>query len=237
MSSELPNLDKRSRLIITEESLLESPPATHAVAPAAVMPPAPPPPVAPPPSRTTPPAPPPAPPEVPTVFCQACGTQLDARAVVCPRCGVAPRGAAPMAGLASVGARLGAACIDGAIIVAAWLLLSVVIDAAPLLISLLAWAVWLLYAPLMLARHGEHNGQTLGKQLVNVRVVQPPAPELSFGQACLREIVGRFLPNLFTLGIYSIVDSVWCLVDDNRQTLHDKIASTYVVRADLHSSR
>jgi uncharacterized RDD family membrane protein YckC len=93
--------------------------------------------------------------------------------------------------------------------------------------------VALLYAPLLLARLGSANGQTIGKQLLGLRVVtldhqQTP---LTFGKAFLREFVGRSILNVLSFGLYSLVDSAWCLFDARKQTLHDKIAGTVVATA------
>ena len=35
-----------------------------------------------------------------------------------------------------------------------------------------AWAVHLFYAPLLMKRQGNHNGQTWGKQLCSIRVIR-----------------------------------------------------------------
>jgi len=101
------------------------------------------------------------------------------------------------------------------------------------------WAIGLLYIlasivywPLLLARRGEHNGQTLGKQLLGVRVVSKDGDAVSLGRAMKRELLGRTVLGAVTFGLYSLIDSLWCLWDGRRQTLHDKIGGTYVLRAD-----
>ena len=54
---------------------------------------------------------------------------------------------------------------------------------------------------------------------------------MNVGRALLREGVGKQLLALITLYTYLIVDYLWPLWDRENQALHDKIASTHVVRA------
>lgn len=67
-------------------------------------------------------------------------------------------------------------------------------------------------------------GRTPGRWLAGLRLVddsgQPPSP----GRAAVRAFVGLFSFALFLGGFWL------ALVDRRRQTLHDKVASTYVVR-------
>jgi uncharacterized RDD family membrane protein YckC len=93
---------------------------------------------------------------------------------------------------------------------------------APLLTSI--------YAPLLLMRRGVHNGQTLGKQALGIRVVRGTAQPVTFGAGALRELIGKTI--LGFVPFYGLVDSLFPLGDGNRQALHDKVASTYVVRGE-----
>ena len=128
--------------------------------------------------------------------------------------------------------RLLAVVVDGFVVfIPAYVLGSAVGDDADWAIGLLYILASLLYVPLMLARGGEHNGQTLGKQLLGVRVVAQDGDRVSLGRAMKRELLGRTLPAMVTLGLYSLIDSLWCLWDERRQTLHDKIGGTEVHRA------
>jgi uncharacterized RDD family membrane protein YckC len=92
-----------------------------------------------------------------------------------------------------------------------------------------------LYAPYFMQRHGEHNGQTLGKQWVNIRAVRDTGEPFGWGYALLREFVVKQL--LFgTVGslffsIPTLLDYLWPLWDDQNRALHDMVASTHVVRA------
>ena len=70
------------------------------------------------------------------------------------------------------------------------------------------------------------NGQTLGKkamkiQVVNIDTHQPPG----YANAFLREIIGKLISAII-LGI----GYLWMLWDPNKQTLHDKIAHTIVIK-------
>jgi uncharacterized RDD family membrane protein YckC len=92
-----------------------------------------------------------------------------------------------------------------------------------------------LYAPLLNAREGAHNGQTWGKQVLGIRVIRDNGERMSFGWAALREIVIKG----FAVGIASSIipiipwflDFFWPLWDDENRALHDMIVSTHVVRA------
>lgn len=72
------------------------------------------------------------------------------------------------------------------------------------------------------------SGQTLGKKMMKIKVIDaqsglPP----SFMNAFLREVIGKFVSNaVFSLGY------LWMLWDDKKQTWHDKIAGTIVIKAE-----
>ena len=88
----------------------------------------------------------------------------------------------------------------------------------------------LLYAPILLCRSGEHNGQTLGKQALSIRVVRQDAQPMTASPALLREFVGKGV--LGIIPFFTIVDFLFPLGDARRQAIHDKLASTFVMRAD-----
>lgn len=84
------------------------------------------------------------------------------------------------------------------------------------------------------------KGQTPGKMLVGIRVrmlEEDRRPDLR--AAVVRWAVQQGGPQLlssvagvgFLAGVFSIVDHVWPLWDPRRQSLHDKVARTIVVRA------
>jgi len=65
-------------------------------------------------------------------------------------------------------------------------------------------------------------GQTLGKRIMGVRVVQTNGQRITFWAAVWRQI-GYFLSAILFLGY------LWILFDNRRQGLHDKLARTFVV--------
>ena len=150
--------------------------------------------------------------------------------------------------LASWGSRVGAALIDWLVLliptaILGWLILGAAISddsstwavVGAFVLYVLGLAVlWLLYAPLLMMRQGRHNGQTLGKQAVGIRVVRDSGETMGFGWAALREVVVKNL----TVGIASsiipvipwLLDVCWPLWDDENRALHDMVVSTHVVK-------
>lgn len=92
-----------------------------------------------------------------------------------------------------------------------------------------------LYAPLLMMRKGERNGQTIGKQLLNIRVVRDSGQPYNFGSAALREVVIKGLALGIAGSIIPFVpyflDYFWPLWDDENRALHDMAVSSHVVRA------
>jgi len=62
-----------------------------------------------------------------------------------------------------------------------------------------------LYAPLLMARAGERNGQTWGKQALAIRVVRDNGQAMSFGWAALREIAVKGLAVTIASSIIPII--------------------------------
>lgn len=95
--------------------------------------------------------------------------------------------------------------------------------------------VVMLYAPLLMARQGPHNGQTLGKQVLGIRVVRDSGEPFTFGSAALREAAVKFLALAIAGSIIPLVpyllNYLWPLWDDQNRALHDMIVSTHVVKA------
>lgn len=69
------------------------------------------------------------------------------------------------------------------------------------------------------------NGQTIGKMVMNIRVLKTDGTPISDVEAVMRYVGYLINSPLLMLG--------WALafIDDTRQGLHDKIANTYVVKA------
>jgi uncharacterized RDD family membrane protein YckC len=155
--------------------------------------------------------------------------------------------------LASWGSRVGAQLIDWLVLLIPAVVLFIVVVAGAVGISgdedastgaaigaiilyvVLISAVVLLYAPLLMMRKGEHNGQTLGKQMLGIRVVRNNGQTMGFGWAALREVVVKGL----AVGIASsiipllpwLLDVLWPLWDDQNRALHDYAVQTHVIRA------
>lgn len=73
---------------------------------------------------------------------------------------------------------------------------------------------------------GGRSGQTLGKKLLGIKVIREGSGEpLGYGKAFVRWL-GR-IPSSFVFAL----GYLWMIWDDEKQTWHDKIADTYVVKA------
>jgi uncharacterized RDD family membrane protein YckC len=75
------------------------------------------------------------------------------------------------------------------------------------------------------------KGWSWGKQVVGIKLVraadlQPPGGWLGIGRLLIRNILGNV-----TFGVYTLLTYLWPLWDAKKQSLDDKILSTYVVRA------
>jgi uncharacterized RDD family membrane protein YckC len=99
--------------------------------------------------------------------------------------------------------------------------------------TLIATAVALLYSPIWMVRT---NGQTLGKQLMGIRVIRPDGRRIEFLYALVREVVVKTflfagLGGSLTFGLLWLLDCLWPLWDDENRALHDMIVNSRVVRA------
>lgn len=160
-----------------------------------------------------------------------------------------PPSALPFAGpFAGWGSRVGATLLDALVLLilavvlfAPGVVLTVVSEGGAagiilLIVGALAFlVVSLLYASFFMQRDGEHNGQTLGKQWVGIRVVRLDGQPFGWGGALLRELaIKQLLFGMvggFFLSIPTLLDWLWPLWDDENRALHDMVASTRVLRA------
>ena len=99
-------------------------------------------------------------------------------------------------------------------------------DRVPVQHALIASIISFLYYWLL---HAFWNGQTLGKKLFGMRVVQENGSKITVGQAALRQVVEVVLSWLCCIG--GLLDLGWILFDPRKQALHDKAAKTLVVDA------
>jgi uncharacterized RDD family membrane protein YckC len=99
--------------------------------------------------------------------------------------------------------------------------------------------VYMLYAVLLLSRRGEHNGQTLGKQRLGLRVVRNDGKPVDIRTALMREGVVKTLPGVIgsvsaLVGVAStfflLLDDLWPLHGKENQAIHDLVAETHVVQ-------
>jgi uncharacterized RDD family membrane protein YckC len=111
---------------------------------------------------------------------------------------------------------------------------------ATLIVGLIAYvsvlfAAVILYAPILMRRPGERNGQSWGKQLLGIRVVRTNGVPMDFTHAAIREALVKGLG----LGVASsiipfipyLLDALWPLWDDECRAIHDMIVDTRVVDA------
>jgi uncharacterized RDD family membrane protein YckC len=68
------------------------------------------------------------------------------------------------------------------------------------------------------------NGQTIGKKAMGIRVVSAGSAPVSVGMAFVRSVMK------IVSGLVLMLGYLWMLWDPNKQTWHDKVAQTYVVR-------
>lgn len=120
--------------------------------------------------------------------------------------------------------RLGAALVDGLLLLFVSVLLSFALD--PGLYTVISTLIGVVYYS---ALEGGQRGQTLGKRVCNIRVIgiQDGRP-IGIARGLVRYI-GRFLSTLpIFLGYF------WMLWDAEKQTWHDKLSSAVVVPTDAY---
>ncbi len=92
-----------------------------------------------------------------------------------------------------------------------------------------------LYRVLMMRRSGEHNGQTLGRELLSVRVATVSGRPLTGGDAAIREILWKSFVfgslGSCLLGIPMLLDLLSPLWHPQRRAWHDQLCETVVVDA------
>ena len=124
-----------------------------------------------------------------------------------------------------------------------WIVVGTVLGVTVGIFAWVALTVWLARRP------GARNGQTLGKQMLGLRVVRADRRAIGGGWALLREVVAKVMLVGFTsmmlstlmgyldtglLGAAGTI-AIWygpALVDEQRRGLHDRICDTRVVVAD-----
>lgn len=99
----------------------------------------------------------------------------------------------------------------------------------------LLFAAAILYAPLLMRRAGERNGQTWGKQLLGIRVVRTNGVPMDFTWSAVREALVKGLGLGFASTIVPLLpyllDALWPLWDEEHRAVHDMVVGTRVVEA------
>jgi uncharacterized RDD family membrane protein YckC len=151
--------------------------------------------------------------------------------------------------LACWGSRFGARVLDALVLIVILLLvaapggvllglessgtLGIVLLIVGILIDL---AIWALYRPFLVRRHGRRNGQTLGKQWLGIRAIRNNGAPFDWRAGLLRELVVKgllfnFIGFWFFATLPWLLNYLWPLWDDENRALHDMIVSTHVVKS------
>jgi len=71
------------------------------------------------------------------------------------------------------------------------------------------------------------NGYTIGKKIIGIRIVKMNGENVGIGNMLLREFVGRLI-YIITFGIGIIVSAIMVAAREDKRSIHDLIAGTYV---------
>ncbi|TMD14968.1 MAG: RDD family protein [Chloroflexi bacterium] len=119
--------------------------------------------------------------------------------------------------------RVGAYLIDAVILFIVNLIVGLIFRNNQGLQSLIELIVSLGYFVYFWSASG--GGQTLGMRALKIKVVKTDGSQLDYGGAVLRYV------GLLVSFLVIFIGVIWVAFDPNKQGWHDKIASTYVVRA------
>lgn len=186
-------------------------------------------------------------------YCTYCGKDISPEARSCPECGqpMAPG----LAGreLAGWGIRVFAYILDGFVSILGLLPLLIVglmgrSQSASVIIGgdgvsfsgdgglqfglsgatgILLFVIGIAWAMLHKPYFEGRSGQSLGKKATNIKLIREDGTEAGMGLAFGRFAVAWAI-NLIPFG--GIVDDLWPLWDDRKQTLHDKAVKTLVIK-------
>ncbi|MEI6533168.1 MAG: RDD family protein [Candidatus Roizmanbacteria bacterium] len=70
-------------------------------------------------------------------------------------------------------------------------------------------------------------GATFGKKWMHMRVIIPSSEKLPFNKILLRESIGKFVS-----GFPANIGYLYCLIDPQQQTWHDRMVGSYVIALD-----
>ena len=74
-----------------------------------------------------------------------------------------------------------------------------------------------------------NSGQTLGKKMLKIKVVDANGYAPGWGKSFMRYVVGFGLENLLMYVMIGLLGWLWPLWDANKQAWHDKIGGTFVI--------
>jgi len=94
-------------------------------------------------------------------------------------------------------------------------------------VALITWAALAIFQFLYFGYFWSKDGQSVGMKLFNIQVVrQTEAESLSFWRAAFRGTLGYYISGLlFGLGF------IWAAFDSQKETWHDKLFDTWVVKS------
>jgi uncharacterized RDD family membrane protein YckC len=134
----------------------------------------------------------------------------------------------PAAILLAVPLVIAAQARDGSTKETVWLIVAIVM-------TFVATGAHLFYAPLLMKRKGKRNGQSLGKQICGIRVINADGDPMSFSDAAMRQIIyksfGLLVASTLVPVFPWILDYLWPTWDEQHRALHDMAADTRVVSA------
>jgi uncharacterized RDD family membrane protein YckC len=148
----------------------------------------------------------------------------------------------PVTAVASLWARAVAHGIDSAIVIVIALFMAALvsdltsaIDEGFLVFLSLPVAAFVYSAPTVL-RRGEHRGQTLGKQLVGIRLVTPEGEPVGPKTVVVREALLKWgvimgIVSVFSLWAPLFISVVWAVLNRSNRAPHDLLSRTIVVYA------
>jgi len=142
------------------------------------------------------------------VKCPRCQWDNPPEKAFCFKCGAFLFDAGSTHQLASIGSRK----------------LALVLDAVLFIVTLvIGYIIWFF----IVAR----RGQTPGKQLAGIVCIDRNGEVLHLWHMVWREWIAQFLLDIVTGTLFGWLDDLWALCERDRQTLHDKMAGSWVVRA------
>ena len=153
------------------------------------------------------------------VPCPQCGARIRQGVEYCPNCGAEQEGTAEIAQYAGFLVRLGAAIIDLLIIVIPAGIIGAIVQ-----IPAFEWIVFGIYH-LYNAYFIYTWGQTPGKMLLNIQVVDAHGDKPNLIRVVLREFLGKVVSRSTLL-----IGYLWIIWDPRKRAWHDYIGGTYVVR-------